>query len=228
MLRRLLLPGVFSALAIAAPAQAATFLVTTTADSGPGSFRQAVADANASAGADSIAFSGLAYPATISLVAPRMEVVGDLTVEGPGPKLLTIEGDGTLTGLFRLNRAASVQNRLVLRGVTVRSFSYLYGGAIEGWGPTGPEPLGSIIEIDGCVFEGNGWASGDPNAQGGAIYASGSLTIRRSEFVGNTTGGNGGGPCTQAARSTSRAAFSGRTRPRATAGARSGSSARAP
>ncbi len=193
MMRRLLLPGVFAALAIASPAPAATFLVTTTADSGPGSLRQAVADANASAGPDAIAFSGLAWPATISLVAPRMDVVGELTIEGPGPGLLTIEGDGTITGLFRLNRSADVQNRLVLRGATVRSFRYLYGGAIEGYGATGPEPLESVIEVDGCVFEENGWASGDPNAQGGAIYASGSLTIRRSEFVGNTTGGNGGG-----------------------------------
>ena len=192
-MRPLLLAGVLTALATATSAPAATFLVTTTADSGPGSLRQAVSDANASTGPDTIAFSGLAWPATISLVAPRMDVVGELTIEGPGPKLLTIEGDGTVTGLFRLDRSADVQNRLVLRGATVRSFRYLYGGAIEGYGATGPEPLESVIEVDGCVFEGNGWASGDPNAQGGAISASGALTIRRSEFVGNTTGGNGGG-----------------------------------
>lgn len=122
-----------------------------------------------------------------------MDVVGDLTIDGPGPKLLTIEGDGTITGLFRLNRSADVQNRLVLRGATVRSFRFLDGGAIEGYGATGPEPLESVIEVDGCVFEENGWASGDPNAQGGAISASGALTIRRSEFVGTTTGGSGGG-----------------------------------
>lgn len=192
-MRPLLLAGVLTALATATSAPAATFLVTTTADSGPGSLRQAVADANASTGPDTIAFSGLSWPATISLVAPRMDVVGELTIEGPGPKLLTIEGDGTVTGLFRLDRSADVQNRLVLRGATVRSFRYLYGGAIEGYGATGPEPLESVIEVDGCVFEENGWASGDPNAQGGAISASGALTIRRSEFVGNTTGGNGGG-----------------------------------
>ena len=154
-MRPLLLAGVLTALATATSAPAATFLVTTTADSGPGSLRQAVADANASTGPDTIAFSGLAWPATISLVAPRMDVVGDLTIDGPGPKLLTIEGDGTITGLFRLNRSADVQNRLVLRGATVRSFRFLYGGAIEGYGATGPEPLESVIEVDGCVFEEN-------------------------------------------------------------------------
>ncbi len=137
---------------LAAPAGAATFLVTTTADSGPGSLRQAVADANANAGADTIVFSGLALPATVSLVAPRMDVVGDLTIDGPGPRLLTVEGDGSLTGLFRVNRAAAVQNRLLLRGVTVRSFRYLYGGAIEGYGAASQEPLESAVEVDGCVF----------------------------------------------------------------------------
>ena len=36
---------------------AATFTVTTTADSGPGSLRQAILDANASPGADTIVFN---------------------------------------------------------------------------------------------------------------------------------------------------------------------------
>ena len=37
-------------------AEATTFTVTSTADSGPGSLRQAILDANANAGADTIAF----------------------------------------------------------------------------------------------------------------------------------------------------------------------------
>jgi parallel beta-helix repeat protein len=41
----------------AQPAQAATFTVTNTNDSGPGSLRQAIADANSSPGADTIAFN---------------------------------------------------------------------------------------------------------------------------------------------------------------------------
>src|SRR4030095_15012568 len=41
---------------LSSAASAATFTVTTTADSGPGSLRQAVLDANANAGLDTIAF----------------------------------------------------------------------------------------------------------------------------------------------------------------------------
>ena len=37
-------------------AEAATFTVTTTADSGPGSLREAISDANANAGVDAIGF----------------------------------------------------------------------------------------------------------------------------------------------------------------------------
>ena len=50
----------------AGPAAAATFTVSNTNDSGPGSLRQAVIDSNA-VGADDIAFT-VAPPATISSV----------------------------------------------------------------------------------------------------------------------------------------------------------------
>src|SRR5262249_42358883 len=50
-----LLVGLF--LVLSASAQAATFTVTTLNDSGVGSLRQAILDANATAGADTITFS---------------------------------------------------------------------------------------------------------------------------------------------------------------------------
>jgi hypothetical protein len=48
--------GLLAAL-LAAPVLAATFTVTNTADSGAGSFRQALLDANAAVGPDTIAFN---------------------------------------------------------------------------------------------------------------------------------------------------------------------------
>ena len=44
-------------LCLASAAGAATFTVTNTNDTGPGSFRQAIVDANDNAGADTIAFA---------------------------------------------------------------------------------------------------------------------------------------------------------------------------
>ena len=49
----LLLAGVL----LAPPLSAATYVVTTTADSGAGSLRQAILDANGNAGADTITFN---------------------------------------------------------------------------------------------------------------------------------------------------------------------------
>lgn len=75
-------------------AQAATHIVTNTADSGAGSLRQAVLDANAAAGADQIHF---AIPGTgvhtISLLSQLPGVTGTLTIDGytqPGASANTI------------------------------------------------------------------------------------------------------------------------------------------
>jgi hypothetical protein len=66
----------------ALPAQGATFTVSTTADSGPGSLRQAIADASAAAGADTVVIpAGLG---TITLAS---------TIDFSGTSLTTVEGN---------------------------------------------------------------------------------------------------------------------------------------
>src|SRR6187549_58231 len=75
--------AVGAVLAGASPAAAATFTVTNTNDSGPGSLRQALIDANAAAGADDIAFT-LVPPATISLLSALPPITGPLTITGLG------------------------------------------------------------------------------------------------------------------------------------------------
>ena len=52
----------------AGPAGAATFNVTTTADAGVGSLRQAILDANASPGPDDVSFALAGCPCTITLL----------------------------------------------------------------------------------------------------------------------------------------------------------------
>jgi len=76
--------ALFSALALAMPVAAqATFTVTTTADDGAGSLRQAITDANANAGADAIAFSiPGAGPHTLSPASDLPAVTDPVTVDG--------------------------------------------------------------------------------------------------------------------------------------------------
>lgn len=80
------------ALALADGATAATFTVTSLADAGPGSLRQAVIDAEAAPGADEVAFApGLT--GTITLTSGEIVITGPLVVHGPGAGVLTVSGN---------------------------------------------------------------------------------------------------------------------------------------
>ena len=80
-----------SLIATAGPAGAATFNVTTTADAGAGSLRQAILDANAAAGPDTITFqAGLG---TIGITGGHMLVTDDLTITDPEADV-TIDAGG--------------------------------------------------------------------------------------------------------------------------------------
>jgi hypothetical protein len=68
----------------------ANFTVTNTDDSGAGSLRQAILDANATAGADTIDLSGVT--GTITLTSDQLTITDDLTISGPGASSLTVSG----------------------------------------------------------------------------------------------------------------------------------------
>ena len=78
---RLLLAFGVLALAVALPAAATgdTYTVTTTADEGPGSLRQAITDANARDGADTIEFR---IPSDGAAVAIRLQSALPLVSDG--------------------------------------------------------------------------------------------------------------------------------------------------
>ena len=73
----------FLALAFFSAVRGGTFTVTTTNDSGAGSLRQAILDANTNAGADTIVFqiSGT-KPFTLSLTSALPAVSDPLTIDG--------------------------------------------------------------------------------------------------------------------------------------------------
>ncbi|MCI0358872.1 MAG: hypothetical protein L0211_10370, partial [Planctomycetaceae bacterium] len=68
-----------------------TFTVLNLADSGHGSLRQAVADANALAGPDVVQFAPN-LQGTIALTSGELSITDDLTIAGPGESKLTISG----------------------------------------------------------------------------------------------------------------------------------------
>lgn len=161
------------------PAHAAAFTVTNLDDSGPGSLRQAILDANANPGADTIGFS---VSGTIALTSGELLVTGGgLTIPGPGAASLRIRGDNA-TRVLRVAAGASLN----LDGVTVTD-----GSAPGEW----PDNFGGGIRNDGTLVVTNSVFTGNsaPNGgEGGAIHNGGWLTVTDSTFSGNS-GSRGGG-----------------------------------
>jgi hypothetical protein len=151
---------------VVSPARAATFQVTNTNDSGAGSLRQAIADANAAPGADTITF---AVTGTIRLTSGMLVVNGDLTIDGRGADVLTVSGN-------RASRILAVTfaspPRLEVHDITLADS---LGSAIVN--------VGGIIDVRNSHFSGNGSAS----AGGGAIQnLAGTVTVTDSTFAGNS------------------------------------------
>jgi fibronectin-binding autotransporter adhesin len=86
----------------------ASFLVSSTADAGPGSLRQAIADANATPGADVVTFASSLRNQTITLASP-INIADSLTLHGPGANRLTISGGGT-TNLLTSAPAMTIED----------------------------------------------------------------------------------------------------------------------
>jgi hypothetical protein len=176
---------------------AATFTVTTTSDSGPGSLRQAILDANVTPGSDLIAF-GIAGPGvhTISPLSPLPRLTDDagVTIDGytqPAATpnslgmgdnaILLIEVNGAATGTSAFGlRVQSSSNRI--RGLVINGFGSLGsgGGAIS-------IETGSDNRVTGCFLGTNATATtARPNEFGVIVENPGFLP---SGPVGTTLGG---------------------------------------
>jgi hypothetical protein len=193
---------------LASPALAATLTVTTTADSGAGSLRQAILDSNASAGVpDTIAFAIGSGVQTIEPASSLPAITDPVTIDGttqPGfAGTPLIELSGATTGGVGL--AINVGN-CVVRGLVVNRFSagiYLLGGGgslVEGnfigTDPTGTLDLGNgtgifVASSTGNTIGGSSVASRNllsGNLNGISLLAA-PMTIIQGNFIGTDVTG---------------------------------------
>lgn len=185
----LLVGGVGGALVLAPQAGAVTtFTVTTTADSGVGSLRQAIDDANNNAGADIIVFDA-SSAGTITLTTGQIAIADDVSITGLGAADSIISGNNNSRIFYIYNMAASLT--VSISGLTMTDGSSTnYGGAITNWG--------NDLTLSSVVLSGN-----ETTGTGGAIHSQYSasqntdryapLTIIDSEISDNTAGDAGGG-----------------------------------
>jgi hypothetical protein len=159
----------------------ATFMVTSTNDSGTGSLRQAMLDANANTGLDTISFaivgSGLIISPLSELPVITDPVIIDGTTQGSSSTPL-IELDGTNAG------AGSAGFRITGGGTTVKGFviNRFQQEGIRVTGVGGNTIQGNFIGTDlaGTAALGNGGAgvhldSSDHNTIGGTDSGAGNL-----------------------------------------------------
>src|SRR5262249_46302420 len=190
------------------------FTVTNLNDSGAGSLRQAILDANPSNEADVIVFQpGLTGP--LVLTSGELAVKGSVTITGPGAGVITVRGNNaarilkvdngaagainvaisglTLTGgnagLTRGGGAIDVADEaLALRGVVITDNTANLGGGIS-------LGAGGLLTLEDCTVSGN-HADGLGSPPGGGLYlGTNSVTlVRNCTISGNQAiGGPGGG-----------------------------------
>ena len=173
--------GIGAALGASATAEAATFTVSNLSDSGGGSLRQAILDANATGGADQIVFkSGLSGQVSLGSILPTIN--DPVQILGPGPKQLTVSGSNA-SGIFHIE-FASPNPPVTISGLTLTGGNNTIdpGGAIFS--------KYSDLTVENVVVTGNRTTTNDA---GGIGNFGGSLTLRSSTVSGNTTGEDGGG-----------------------------------
>ncbi|MDX1991815.1 MAG: choice-of-anchor Q domain-containing protein [bacterium] len=166
----LMLSVLIGALLVPQPAQAATYTVTNLNDSGAGSLRQAITDANANPGANTITFG---VSGTIPLTS-TLGVDSTMTIDGSGRSIV-------------LNGNQFVRILQVMPGgnLTLNSLTLTQGFAGEG-GAVHVSTT-STLTINASTFFLN-----RSQINGSAIYNAGTLFINTSTFDSNQGGSIGG------------------------------------
>ena len=188
--------------------------VTSPADSGQGTLRDAVATANAATQPVEIDFQ-LPEAATITLTSGELELrnmAQPIAIVGPGADRLAVDGDGasrvfeidtgvkasisgmSVTGGFTSDAGAGLLNQgdLTLTGVTV---SHNTNANVFTLGPVGGglENLG-VATLVGCTFSDNSGEQGGGVTNGGPEpLQDGTATLRDCTFIDNSTVFHGGG-----------------------------------
>lgn len=168
-------------------------LVTTTADSGPNSLRQAIINTNAGASGDTITFT---VSGTISLASPLPPVLQKNVTMDTNGNTITVNGGTSYSGLFIWPQSSA--STFTLNNSTGGSFTATTA-SVGGGGNGGGGALGAgggifvgennTVNIQGITFT-NCLAKGGDASSGGAEWVPGS-TIN-SAGGGGMSGGTGG------------------------------------
>jgi len=153
-------------------------VVTNTNDSGSGSLRQALANAQ---DGNTIIFS-IPNSSTILLTSGELTISKNITINGPGAGLVGVQRDGTASSfrVFHLNPGQTA----TITGLTISNGVSTSGGGIYN--------DHSNLTVNGCVLSGNSATSTDTHG-GGAIFNDGTVGNATLNVL-NTTISNNSAP----------------------------------
>ncbi|OYD97919.1 hypothetical protein CDG76_03585 [Nostoc sp. 'Peltigera membranacea cyanobiont' 210A] len=180
-------------------------VVTNINDSGEGSLRQAIENANNFAGADTVSFdtSGVfATPQSITLTSGQLNITDDVIISGTGANNLTISGNNS-SRVFQISKNGTdvtIDNLKIAQG----NVGFAFGGGIQvNRGTTltltdttvtnNQANLGSGIANFGSTTVINSTFADNQAFLGGGIYNQGTAYIINSTFANNQVLGGGGG-----------------------------------
>ena len=162
-------------------------IVTATGDSTTtyieGSLRQAVLNANAFDGADTITFAGTTFadttPDTITLAGTELNITGSTTITGTGADRLTVSGNNG-SRIFNIANG----NTMTLEGITLSNGRTAADG-------------GAVFNAGALTIRNSTLRNNRADDDGGAIANGGTLILENSTLSGNTAIGtsitSGGG-----------------------------------
>ena len=165
-------------------ARADTYTVTNTNDSGAGSLRQAILDAESHGGADEIEFS---VAGTITLASALPSITEDLTITGPGANVLAVSGDDSYRVFAITGGTVSISGLTITEG-----YPDTAAGTFDLSGAGVYVASSATVTLRECAITHNTLPS-DGDLRGAGILSVGDVTLERCTISHNDAADNMGG-----------------------------------